>query len=157
MKKIFLLSFLAIGTIFFLTACSSPSSEQTLPNEEVAETESIITCTSPSEEGCESCLRVDGEGEACALLSWSGGEDAEVEPWYNMTETAECGTDAPLCDSCLKRDQSELAELMENPNFQECDCEAVDWENQIDACFMPMSCECLCGRYDRLSTACPVE
>ena len=148
-----------------LSACSTPANESNLENQEgdnifLEEVGDIaeFACTSPDEESCEACIRKTEDG-SCVKLAWQGDEsdDSLVEPWYNVNSLVDCSEDLPPCADCLKRDKSELNDLLENPNFQSCDCGEVDWENQIDACFMPSSCECLCGRYDRLSTACSVE
>lgn len=149
--KHFLTMFLSLGMVFLLSACSSlPVSQEN----SLSKDEDSVLCTSPSEEGCESCLVIN-DNDSCVELSWSGSEDSEVDPWYNVNSVISCDSDLPVCANCLKRDKEELETLVANETFQDCDCSEIVLEELIDPCFMPSSCECLCQRFDRLSTACP--
>lgn len=157
MKKTYLLSFfLVFGLVFFLSACSraNKNSDVVLNNESE---EVALECRGPMQEGCEACLRVLDDG-SCIELSWAGDEVAEglnINPWYNVSAAASCESTVPPCSTCLDRDSRELANLKNNESFQACDCSKIDLTKLVDACFIPDSCDCLCQRFDRLSTACP--
>ncbi len=147
-RKYFLTISLILGLILTFSACSKNQVEEIIPESE------ITSCTSPSEKGCEACLRAHEDG-FCVELSWSGGENTEIDPWYNVNSVVSCDSDLIPCDSCLKRDQEDLQALLSNTNFQECNCDNIVLKDLIDPCFMPSSCECLCQRFDRLNNACP--
>lgn len=107
-------------------------------------------CTAPSEPGCDFCCRPLDNG-MCTQLSWTGGPETKTKPWYNAQRALgkPCPGDCRPCARCLERDSDNLAR-MKAP--EGCDCAAI--EVGVDPCHAPMSCECFCSRWKRLTDLC---
>lgn len=134
-------------SLFVLLATAACSKTVPTPEPEVA---APSECAAPDEAGCLTCCVQSEDADYCEQRTWTGDAEAIAEPWYNNRKALNgaCPADCPPCASCSKRQAQELAALVVPA---ECDCTQPP---EIDACFAPNSCGCLCDRLNRLEAAC---
>lgn len=132
------------------SAADTPSAAMDAAAEAAAETAAAPGCTAPTQDGCATCCRPLDNG-MCTQLSWTGGPDSKVTPWYNAQKAlgTACPPDCRKCADCLDRDRTTLAKL-KRP--EDCACEGREFGP--DPCHAPLSCECYCSRYERLAAKC---
>lgn len=144
-----ILSFVLLAPVG-ASAEDAPSAAMDAAAEAAAAAASAPGCTAPTQDGCATCCRALDNG-MCTQLSWTGGPDSKVTPWYNAQKALgkACPPDCRACAKCLDRDR-EIFQKLKRP--EGCACEGREFGP--DPCHTPMSCECYCSRYERLAAMC---
>jgi len=123
-------------------------------------------CRAPDDRedrSCMTCCTADEKQGGCNVQAWScrdtpDKEWCQGEPWYNEMsyKDGDCPTDCRTCSTCSARQETELLQLMKSSETQVCLSRCTEAVfDQVDVCFSPGECACVCYKYLTGIAACP--